>query len=89
MSKRIQKTAPRANPDQRSDRALGWVGKDGTFTPVCDMTDEHLINATDYIRRKIMSAKLATGITSLSMLTLQYLEQETKWRGLEFYTKEI
>lgn len=68
-----------------SKRELGWVSKDGTMTRVCDMDDAHLLNAIDYLRRKIMAAQLATGVVSCSKLTLEYLLREASDRGLSFY----
>jgi len=62
--------------------------KDGEHIQVCDMNDGHLLNAIVFLRRRIMLAKLQTGVTNLSFLTLRYLEEEAKSRGLEHETSD-
>ena len=68
--------------NKKTDRTLGWATKDGVFIQVCDMEDAHLLNCIALSRRRIMGAKLATGVTSLSFLAYQYLLDEAKDRGL-------
>ena len=46
------------------------------------MTDSHLLNAIKALRRNIMMAKLQSGQTSLSLLSLRYMEDEANDRGL-------
>ena len=46
------------------------------------MSDSHLENAIDHLRRNIVMAKLQYGQTSLSLLALRYLEDEANDRGL-------
>ncbi len=46
------------------------------------MTDSHLLNAIKTLRRNIMTAKLQSGQTSLSLLSLRYMEDEANDRGL-------
>lgn len=65
-----------------SNRTLGWATKEGKLVQVCDMEDAHLLNCIALSRRRIMGAKLATGVTSLSFLAYQYLLDEAKDRGL-------
>ena len=48
------------------------------------MTDSHLINVIQLQRRRITVAKLQTGVTSLSLLSLRYLEDEANDRGLKY-----
>lgn len=67
---------------KKTDRTLGWATKDGVFIQVCDMEDAHLLNCIALSRRRIMGAKLATGVTSLSFLTYEYLVAEAKERGI-------
>ena len=47
------------------------------------MTDSHLLNAIKALRRNIMTAKLQSGFTSLSLLSLRYMEDEANDRGLD------
>lgn len=65
-----------------SDRDLAWATKNGELIAVNEMEDQHLINRINLLRRKIAGAKLVFGKTSLSLLTLQYLEAEANERGL-------
>ena len=68
--------------NKKTDRTLGWATKDGVFIQVCDMEGAHLFSCIALSRRRIMGAKLATGVTSLSFLAYQYLLDEAKDRGL-------
>lgn len=52
------------------------------------MSDSHLENAIDHLRRSIVMAKLQHGQTSLSLLSLRYLEDEANDRGLIHETSE-
>ena len=52
------------------------------------MSDNHLKNAIDHLRRNIVMAKLQSGETSLSLLSLRYLEDEANDRGLNHETSE-
>lgn len=65
-----------------SDRDLAWATREGEMVCVNEMEDQHLINCINLLRRKIAGAKLVFGKTSLSLLTLQYLEAEANERGL-------
>lgn len=65
-----------------SDRTLAWATKEGELVAVNEMEDQHLVNCINLLRRKIAGAKLVFGKTSLSLLTLQYLEAEANERGL-------
>lgn len=69
-------------------RTLGWMTKDGEHIQVCNMSNGHLLNTINLLRRKIVLAKLQTGVTSLSFLSLRYLEEEAKSRGLEYETSD-
>lgn len=62
--------------------------KDGDMKQVCDMSDGHRLNSIALLRRKIMLTKLQTGTTSLSILSLRYLEDEAKTRGLSYDTTD-
>lgn len=66
-----------------SDRDLAWATKEGELIAVNEMEDQHLVNCINLLRRKITGAKLVFGKTSLSLLTLQYLEAEANKRGLD------
>lgn len=66
-----------------SDRTLAWTTKEGELIAVNEMEDQHLINCINLLRRKIAGVKLVLGKTSLSLLTLQYLEAEANERGLD------
>ncbi len=66
----------------KTDRTLGWATAEGEIVQVCDMGDSYLLNCIALSRRRIMGAKLATGVTSLSFLAYQYLLDEAKDRGL-------
>lgn len=46
------------------------------------MSDAHLLNSINMLRRNIMAAKLQSGQTSLSLLSLRYMEEEANDRGL-------
>ena len=46
------------------------------------MSDNRLLNAIALLRRNIMMTKLQTGQTSLSLLSLRYMEDEANDRGL-------
>lgn len=62
--------------------------KNGEHIQVCNMNDGHLLNIIALLRRKIMLAKLQTGVTSLSFLSLRYLEEEAESRGLKHETSD-
>lgn len=66
-----------------TDRTLAWATKEQELVAVNEMEDQHLINCINLLRRKIAGAKLMFGKTSLSLLTLQYLEAEANDRGLD------
>ena len=65
-----------------SDRSLGWMSKTGGMVTVNMMSDNHLLNSINMLRRTIMMAKLQSGQTSLSLLSLRYMEDEANDRGL-------
>lgn len=65
-----------------SDRSLGWMTKTEGMVPVNMMSDSHLKNAIEHLRRNIVMAKLQHGQTSLSLLSLRYMEDEANDRGL-------
>lgn len=65
-----------------SDRYLAWATVDGNMISVNEMSDQHLLNCIKLLRRRIAGAKLVTGKTSCSLLTLRYLEDEANERGL-------
>lgn len=65
-----------------SDRSLGWMTKPEEMVPVNMMSDNHLLNSINLLRRNIMMTKLQSGQTSLSLLSLRYLEDEANDRGL-------
>lgn len=69
-------------------RTLGWMTKDGEHIQVCNMSNGHLLNSIALLRRKIMLAKLQTGVTSLSFLSLRYLKEEAESRGLKHETSD-
>lgn len=73
--------------NKKTNRTLGWATLKGKLVRVCDMEDAHLLNYIALSRRRIMGAKLATGVTSLSFLSYQYLVAEAKDRGI--YPKGI
>lgn len=62
--------------------------KDGEHIQVCNMGNRHLLNTINLLRRKIVLAKLQTGVTSLSFLSLRYLEEEAESRGLKHETPD-
>ena len=65
-----------------SDRTLSWVTADAKPVPVNAMSNAHLLNSINLLRRIIMETKLVTGQTSLGLLSLRYLEDEANDRGL-------
>lgn len=65
------------------ERTLGWLTKEGDLIQINNMEDSHLLNSISLLRRKIMLTKLQTGVTSLSILSLRYLEAEANDRGLK------
>ena len=67
----------------KSNRTLGWNCANEELIQVCDMEDLHLLNCIRLMRRRVMGAKLITGVTSLSFLAYQYLVDEAKERGLD------
>lgn len=69
-------------PTNKTTRTLGWATANGELIRVCDMDREHLMNCIRLSRRRIMAAKLTTGVTSLSLLAYQYLLDEAKERGI-------
>ena len=75
-----ERTPPSGRP--ASDRNLGWMAKAGEMMPVNLMSDNHLLNSINMLRRNIMTAKLRSGQTSLSLLSLRYMEDEANDRGL-------
>ena len=52
------------------------------MVPINLMSDAHLLNSINMLRRNIMAAKLQSGQTSLSLLSLRYMEEEANDRGL-------
>lgn len=64
-----------------SDRSLGWVTKTEGMVDINLMSDNHLLNS-------IMMMKLQTGQTSLSLLSLHYMEDEANDRGLNHETSD-
>ena len=56
--------------------------KAGEMVPINLMSDNHLLNSINMLRRNIMTAKLQSGQTSLSLLSLRYMEDEANDRGL-------
>ena len=66
-----------------TDRDLAWVTANQELISVNEMEDQYLINCINRLRRRIAGAKLVFGKTSLSLLTLQYLEAEANERGLD------
>ena len=79
-----EKAEKRTPPAGRaaSDRSLGWRTAENELVSVNMMTDSHLLNAIKALRRNIMMAKLQNGQTSLSLLSLRYMEDEANDRGL-------
>lgn len=65
-----------------SDRSLGWMTKSEGMVNINLMSDNHLLNSIALLRRNIMVTKLQTGQTSLSLLSLRYMEDEANDRGL-------
>ena len=78
------KTEGRTPPVGRtaSDRSLGWMAKTEGMVPINMMSDNHLLNSINLLRRNIMMTKLQSGQTSLSLLSLRYMEDEANDRGL-------
>ena len=66
----------------KSDRNLGWKTSQDELIPVCDLPDSHLLNCINLMRRRIMGAKLVSGVTSVSILSYRYLREEAAERGL-------
>ena len=62
--------------------------KAGELVPVNLMPDNHLLNSINMLRRNIMTAKLQSGQTSLSLLSLRYMEDEANDRGLNHETPD-
>ena len=56
------------------------------MVPINMMSDNHLLNSINLLRRNITMAKLQHGQTSLSLLSLRYLEDEANDRGLNHET---
>ena len=54
----------------------------GRIVPINMMSDNHLLNSINLLRRNIMMTKLQSGQTSLSLLSLRYMEDEANDRGL-------
>ena len=52
------------------------------MVPINMMSDSHLLNTINLLRRNIMMTKLQTGQTSLRLLSLRYMEDEANDRGL-------
>lgn len=77
-------TEERTPPPGRaaSDRSLGWMTKAEGMVNINLMSDNHLLNSIALLRRNIMMTKLQTGQTSLSLLSLRYMEDEANDRGL-------
>ena len=77
-------TEERTPPPGRtaSDRSLGWMTKSEGMVNTNLMSDNHLLNSIALLRRNIMMTKLQTGQTSLSLLSLRYMEDEANDRGL-------
>lgn len=69
-------------PTNKITRTLGWATANGELVRVCDMDNIHLMSCIQLSRRRIMAAKLTTGVTSLSFLAYQYLLDEAKERGI-------
>ena len=65
-----------------SDRSLGWMTKSEGMVNTNLMSDNHLLDSIALLRRNIMMTKLQTGQTSLSLLSLRYMEDEANDRGL-------
>lgn len=52
------------------------------MVPINMMSDNHLLNSINLLRRSIMMTELQSGQTSLSLLSLRYMEDEANDRGL-------
>ena len=52
------------------------------MVPINMMSDNHLLNSINLLRRNIMVTKLQSSQTSLSLLSLRYMEDEANDRGL-------
>ena len=52
------------------------------IVPVNMMSDDRLLNSINLLRRNIMAMKLQSGQTSVSLLSLRYMEDEANDRGL-------
>jgi hypothetical protein len=66
----------------KSKRDLAWLTDDKELISINEMSDTHLLGVITLLRRRIMLWKLETGKTSVSALTLRYMEDEAKDRGL-------
>jgi hypothetical protein len=66
----------------KSKRNLAWMTSEGKMVSVNEMSDTHLLNSIALLRRRITTLKLQTGQISLSLLSLRYMEDEAKDRGL-------
>ena len=75
-----KRTPPPGRP--ASDRSLGWMTKTKGMVPVNLMSDTYLLSSINILRRNIVAAKLQSGQTSLSLLSLRYMEEEANDRGL-------
>ena len=65
-----------------SDRSLGWMTESEGTVNINLMSDNHLLNSIALLRRDVVMTKLLTGQTSLSLLSLRYMEDEANDRGL-------
>ena len=52
------------------------------MVPINMMSDSHLLNTINLLRRNIMMTKLQSGQTNVSLLSLRYMEDEANDRGL-------
>ena len=52
------------------------------MVPANMMSDAHLLNSINMLRRNIVMTKLQSGQTSLRLLSLRYMEDEAHDRGL-------
>ena len=52
------------------------------------MSDNHLLDSIALLRRNIIMTRLQTGQTSLSLLSLRYMEDEANDHGLNHETSE-
>ena len=68
-----------------TQRTLAWNSQSG-LSRVCDMPDDHLLNAHSYLATQLLVNQVMHGVMSTSLFTLQYFEAELSDRGLA-YTK--